>query len=410
MSHDVADKALAGYFDDLLADEAEVDGIEEVAEPEEIIETPQAVAEVRGPLVKSEPPEVAVEAPPIAVPRETDSRNEAREPELSTEPGVSSESILESLKDAAPPNKNRPQTLQEKAEEALRSLPEPEPSPPKVTRVSPPPIAQRKPAEETQAKSFVSENLATLEAQKKKLLQRMLAQQAVTEVKPKIEQKAELKVEQEVKVEPKVKEEVKVAPAVTEAPPVVKETVEERVEVAPTEVISTEVEAQEAVTDDFLTWGENGRPRWAENNFEVLLFEVAGLSLAVPLVALGQIVPLDKKLTFLQGQSDWFMGLLPSTIGDIRTINTALFVMPERNNADFADNAKYVVTIDGFSWGLAVDNVKQPISLAPDDVKWRSERSKRPWLAGTVKSHMCALIDIPQMAELLEGSDHNRPH
>ncbi|MFL0802254.1 MAG: chemotaxis protein CheW, partial [Agarilytica sp.] len=286
--------------------------------------------------------------------------------------------------------------------------PEPEPEPPKVTRVASPPIVKPKPAEKTQAKSFVSENLATLEAQKKKLLQRMLAQQAVTEVQPKVEQK----VEQEVKVEPKITEEVKVAPAEVEAPPVIEALVE--AEVAPVVVVNTDVETniaeESTTTENFLTWGDNGRPRWAENNFEVLLFEVAGLSLAVPLVALGQIVPLDKKLTFLQGQSDWFMGILPSSIGDIRTINTALFVMPERNNADFADNAKYVVTIDGFAWGLAVDNVKQPISLAPDDVKWRTERSKRPWLAGTVKSHMCALIDIPQMAELLEGSDHNRPH
>ncbi|MFL0799828.1 MAG: chemotaxis protein CheW [Agarilytica sp.] len=273
-----------------------------------------------------------------------------------------------------------------------------------------PPIAKPQPVEKAQSKSFVSENLATLEAQKKKLLQRMLAQQAVTEVKPKTEQKTALKVEQKVKVEPKVTEEVKVAPKVVTAPPVVEEVV--KVDAAPavkTE-IDTVVDEQCGLSQDFLTWAENGRPRWAENDFEVLLFEVAGLSLAVPLVALGQIVPLDKKLTFLQGQSEWFMGILPSSVGDIRTINTALFVMPERNNPDFADNAKYVVTIDGLAWGLAVDNVKQPISLGPDDVKWRTERSKRPWLAGTVKSHMCALIDIPKMAELLEGSDRNRPH
>ncbi|WP_245929381.1 chemotaxis protein CheW [Agarilytica rhodophyticola] len=150
------------------------------------------------------------------------------------------------------------------------------------------------------------------------------------------------------------------------------------------------------------------RPSWAQEDFEVLLFEVSGLSLAVPLVALGQIVPIDDKLTSLTGQSKWFMGILPSHVGDIRTVNTSLFVMPERHKDGDEDKAKYVVTIDGMPWGLAVDAVNQPIKLSPNDVKWRNQRTKRPWLAGTVKSHMCALIDIPQMALLLEQCDKNR--
>jgi len=156
-----------------------------------------------------------------------------------------------------------------------------------------------------------------------------------------------------------------------------------------------------------LQWADNGRPQWAQDRFEALLFEVAGLSLAVPLVALGQIVPIDKKLTVLSGRSDWFMGILPSVIGDIRTVNTALFVMPERYEDTFVDSAKYVVSIDGLTWGLAVDAINQPVTLDADDVQWRTERSKRPWLAGTVKSKMCALIDIPQMANLLEQADQD---
>jgi purine-binding chemotaxis protein CheW len=58
-------------------------------------------------------------------------------------------------------------------------------------------------------------------------------------------------------------------------------------------------------------------------------------------------------------------------------------------------------------WGLAVDSVTQPISLLPEDVKWRSDRSKRPWLAGTVKEHMCALLDIPMIAQMLMSADKN---
>ena len=156
-----------------------------------------------------------------------------------------------------------------------------------------------------------------------------------------------------------------------------------------------------------VAWEANGRPTWAQSDFDVLLFKVSGLTLAVPLVSLGQIQPITDELTPIFGQADWFMGLQPTTLGKIRTVNTALFVMPERYDEAFLKTAKLVISINGLEWGLAVDSVNQPITLHPDAVKWRSERSKRPWLAGTVKEQMCALIDVPMMGKLLLDSDTN---
>jgi purine-binding chemotaxis protein CheW len=40
--------------------------------------------------------------------------------------------------------------------------------------------------------------------------------------------------------------------------------------------------------------------------------------------------------------------------------------------------------------------------LQPDDVKWRTSASKRPWLAGVIKEKMCALIDVDNLIYLLE--------
>lgn len=156
-----------------------------------------------------------------------------------------------------------------------------------------------------------------------------------------------------------------------------------------------------------LEWLDNGRPQWAQSRFDVLLFQVSGLTLAVPLIALGQIQPLTDELTPLFGQADWFMGLQPTPGGKIRTVNTAKFVMPERYDESFLKTARYVVSINGVPWGLAVDSVNQPITLQPEDVKWRSDRSKRPWLAGTVKEHMCALLDIPRVGQMLIEADKN---
>jgi purine-binding chemotaxis protein CheW len=156
-----------------------------------------------------------------------------------------------------------------------------------------------------------------------------------------------------------------------------------------------------------LEWMPNGLPQWAQSRFDVLLFKVSGLTLAVPLISLGQIQPITDELTPLFGQADWFMGLQPTPQGKIRTVNTAKFVMPERYDETFVKNAKYVVSINGVPWGLAVDSVNQPISLQPEEVKWRTDRSKRPWLAGTVKEHMCALLDIPMIGQMLMDADKN---
>jgi purine-binding chemotaxis protein CheW len=156
------------------------------------------------------------------------------------------------------------------------------------------------------------------------------------------------------------------------------------------EAVPEEVQFQQATQRaryqiEGLEWLENGRPQWAQSRFEVLLFKVSGLTLAVPLISLGQIQPLTDELTPLFGQADWFMGLQPTPAGKICTVNTAKFVMPERYDERFLQTAKYVVSINGVPWGLAVDSVNQPIRLMPEDVKWRTDRSKRPWLAGTIK-------------------------
>lgn len=238
---------------------------------------------------------------------------------------------------------------------------------------------------------------------------------------PDVEAKAKLQkllssAQPKIAVAPIVKVEVVVPPKTTfvadphEVQEWVIETAAPIVEMHTTIEMPAVIEA-DVVTQHFqipgLEWMPNGLPQWAQSRFDVLLFKVSGLTLAVPLISLGQIQPITDELTPLFGQADWFMGIQPTPQGKIRTVNTAKFVMPERYDESFVKNAKYVVSINGVPWGLAVDSVNQPISLQPDDVKWRSDRSKRPWLAGTVKEHMCALLDIPMIGQILIDADKN---
>lgn len=153
----------------------------------------------------------------------------------------------------------------------------------------------------------------------------------------------------------------------------------------------------------------DGRPTWAEEPFECLLFDVAGLTLAVPLICLGSIYPLEgQELTPLFGQPDWFLGILPSQAGNLKVLDTARWVMPDRYREDFREGLQYVISVQGYEWGLAVHQVSRSIRLAPSEVKWRSQRTQRPWLAGTVIEHMCALLDVAALAELIASGAAKR--
>lgn len=147
---------------------------------------------------------------------------------------------------------------------------------------------------------------------------------------------------------------------------------------------------------------ERGQPEWGEAPFECLLFDVAGLTLAVPLVSLGSIYSLaGEELTPLFGQPDWFLGILPCQTGNLKVLDTARWVMGDRYRDDFREGLQYVISVQGFEWGLAVHQVSRSVRLDPREVKWRSQRSQRPWLAGTVIEHMCALLDVSALAELI---------
>lgn len=163
-----------------------------------------------------------------------------------------------------------------------------------------------------------------------------------------------------------------------------------------------EIAAQVDVPPTLAALSEDGRPAWADEPFECLLFDVAGLTLAVPLVCLGSIYPLaGSELTPLFGQPDWFLGILPCQAGNLKVLDTARWVMPDRYRDDFRAGLQYVISVQGYEWGLAVHQVSRSIRLDPNEVKWRSQRSQRPWLAGTVIEHMCALLDVAALAELI---------
>lgn len=140
-----------------------------------------------------------------------------------------------------------------------------------------------------------------------------------------------------------------------------------------------------------------------EGEFQALFFDVAGLTLAVPLTHLGGIHNLEKPSP-LFGKPDWYMGVMVHREEKLNTVDTARWVMPDRYDNDLEDslNYRYLIMLGESHWGLACEKLINTVTLKPDDVKWRAERGKRPWLAGMVKEKMCALLDISQLVDMLD--------
>lgn len=157
------------------------------------------------------------------------------------------------------------------------------------------------------------------------------------------------------------------------------------------------------------TW-KNGRPSWAQERFECLLFNVKGLTLAVPLVELGGIIKIEDEPTPLFGQPSWFLGLLRSNNMNVAMVDTAQWVLPPALIAKNPQAYELIIRIHESHWGLACNAVDRSITLEPEQVRWRSSLTKRPWLAGTVIEHMCALIDVAAFDRLLkEGHGELEP-
>lgn len=194
----------------------------------------------------------------------------------------------------------------------------------------------------------------------------------------KLLQQVELKQQEKTAVETKVTTEV------------IKETkleTEVQVEVTP-EPAQPAVEAEEQIP---------------EEPFQALFFEVAGLVLAVPLQELGGIHNLSE-VNSLFGKPEWFKGVMLNREKKLNVVDSARWVMPEKFDQQMEQSLeyKYLITLGKSEWGLAAEKLVETESIHPDAVKWRSKPGKRPWLYGTIKEKMCALLHVSDLIAMLE--------
>lgn len=147
-----------------------------------------------------------------------------------------------------------------------------------------------------------------------------------------------------------------------------------------------------------------GMPEWGEEPFQALLFNLSGLTMAIPLAELSGVLEWPESITALPNHSPWYLGLVHHLGQSVPVIELAQLVVPERIRERYQpdeDQQRRIILIDDGRYGLACDGVDEVITLEPDNVRWRTSRTKRKWLAGTVIERKCALLDARGLAHLL---------
>ena len=146
----------------------------------------------------------------------------------------------------------------------------------------------------------------------------------------------------------------------------------------------------------------NSGNNWRESPFQTLLFEIHGLKLAIPLHELNGILTWpEKPLPKMAGKPSWYLGLYSQEHNHTQVIDTAHIILPDQFQ-DSDDKPKFIILIDDGKWGLACNKVSEVVTLSSEEVRWRKQAGKRPWLAGTVLDKMCSILNIEELVKLLK--------
>lgn len=148
---------------------------------------------------------------------------------------------------------------------------------------------------------------------------------------------------------------------------------------------------------------EAGPPAWAQPDFQALIFHVGGLKLAVPLVKLHSVVPWEDQITPMPNQPAWCHGLFHYRGHNVRVVDTATLVLPPEKRAEMAHAPpEQILVVGDGRWAMSCTRLGDVVRLRPEQVKWRTARGRRPWLAGTVREKLCAVMDTGAFADMLD--------
>ncbi len=162
------------------------------------------------------------------------------------------------------------------------------------------------------------------------------------------------------------------------------------------EQVAAEVEQTKPVAEPEIFAGIENSP---DKHLQALLFEVAGMQLALSLDELDGIEnwPEDG-LSQIPGHPSYVVGTLSRPQQHTQVIDLTTLITNQSSNPD---NNRYILLIDNKQLGLAVSAIRHVVKLEGDNVRWRREPGQRPWLAGMLMSPLSSIISLPELLKIL---------
>jgi purine-binding chemotaxis protein CheW len=143
-------------------------------------------------------------------------------------------------------------------------------------------------------------------------------------------------------------------------------------------------------------------PVWAAAPFQILMFSLSGVDLAVPLSELLGIIPLQGQISRLPGQPRWAMGVARNRDAKVVVVDTRRLLMPESASAKEEDHPySHILLIGDGDRGLAVSALNGTQMLDREAVRWRGGNGRHPWYAGIISEKLVALVDVDGIMEML---------
>ncbi|MCG7968850.1 MAG: chemotaxis protein CheW [Candidatus Thiodiazotropha taylori] len=146
---------------------------------------------------------------------------------------------------------------------------------------------------------------------------------------------------------------------------------------------------------------DSALPEWVENEFQVLLFKVNGITMGIPLNAMKGILNYSGDASQLPGQPAWSLGVIVNRDEKVVVIDSARLLMPERLTAETRSEPQQLLLIGEGDRALAVDTICNTMSVVKEDVRWRNGIHNKPWYAGIIVEELSVLLDVDGVLQLL---------
>lgn len=152
-----------------------------------------------------------------------------------------------------------------------------------------------------------------------------------------------------------------------------------------------------------------------DQSLQVLLLDVWGLRMAVPVTDLNGILKWPQRLIHTPTRDPARIGMIEHRGRSIPVLDLLLLLDAREQvaaraagNGDAGIKGSHVLLVGDERWGLACTGTRKVMNLEPGQIQ-PVNLPGRPWYLGTVKDQLCALIDLAALMAHVEEISGTNP-